>query len=589
MPPNFKVLAVHGVGRHPVEGSWQDLWRTSLQSSLTRIDPNRGVEIDFVTYDDLFSAEEISAIGTMEALAKLVGSGVWHGVGDWFTGLFRRRSRGTRRSLSDIPERVRWTAGMVVQWVESSRLRRRTRARLKQAIDKHDPSIIVAHSLGSLVAYDTFIQPGHQELMSNRALITFGSQIGNPFVRSQFGGRVEPLNCRNWYHLFNPHDDVFTGPVRITAPNFEQVDATFDIRGIADHDAKCYLAHDNMSWVVWRDLVSTQRQRRRYTAARHSLKRRGDHKRRALLVGINEYPREEQRLEGCVNDVFLVSSLLQESGFNPSEIRTVLDDRATAAGIRERLEWLLDGAQPGDERVFFYSGHGSQLTDYGLDEIVDRKDECLVPWDFDWSREMAITDDYFFELYSQLPYDTRFLVLLDCCHSGGMTRAGVGKPRGLNPPDDIRHRELEWDPRRAMWKERRPKVANRTLKQDYIGEHRDTCRFGCAVDLRRLSKARYNRVRKEQRHHGPYLPIIVQACQESELAYEYRHGVTSYGAFTYSIAAELRRAGRRGISYANLVDRVTDILKNLGYDQTPNLVGPSDIVARPVPWGGQAT
>src|SRR5678815_3221578 len=89
-------------------------------------------------------------------------------------------------------------------------------------------------------------------------------------------------------------------------------------------------------------------------------------------------------------------------------------------------------------RDSYYSGHGAQIPGYGVGEKVDRKDECLVPHDFDWSREHAVTDDQFYDLYSQLPYDTRFLTIFDCCHSGGMTRDGAARVRGLTPPDDIR-------------------------------------------------------------------------------------------------------------------------------------------------------
>ncbi len=46
-----------------------------------------------------------------------------------------------------------------------------------------------------------------------------------------------------------------------------------------------------------------------------------------------------------MNDVFLMSQILQESTFAPEDIRVVLDDRATAKGIMERLHWLLDGTQ----------------------------------------------------------------------------------------------------------------------------------------------------------------------------------------------------------------------------------------------------
>lgn len=51
-----------------------------------------------------------------------------------------------------------------------------------------------------------------------------------------------------------------------------------------------------------------------------------------------------------------MSSVLQESGFEPEDIRIVLNDRATTQGIMDRLHWLLDGVRDGDERMLFYSG-----------------------------------------------------------------------------------------------------------------------------------------------------------------------------------------------------------------------------------------
>jgi hypothetical protein len=55
--------------------------------------------------------------------------------------------------------------------------------------------------------------------------------------------------------------------------------------------------------------------------------------------------------EGCLNDVFLMSSVLQESGFDPEEIRVVRNERATTQGMIDRMHWLLDGLREGDERV----------------------------------------------------------------------------------------------------------------------------------------------------------------------------------------------------------------------------------------------
>jgi len=58
-------------------------------------------------------------------------------------------------------------------------------------------------------------------------------------------------------------------------------------------------------------------------------------------------------------------------------------------------------------------------------------------------------------------------------------------------------------------------------------------------------------------------------------SYEYRHGVSSYGAFTYCLSAVLRRSGHQGqaLSFDELSKRVGKDLHELGCDQTPCLVG----------------
>ena len=82
----------------------------------------------------------------------------------------------------------------------------------------------------------------------------------------------------------------------------------------------------------------------------------------------------------------------------------MLDERATTAAIRERIDWLLDGTADGQDRVLYYSGHGAQLPDYNPAEKIDHVDECLVPYDFHWTKDSAITDDDFQRYYSALPY-----------------------------------------------------------------------------------------------------------------------------------------------------------------------------------------
>ena len=600
----LRILCVHGVGHQEGDPGFEGAWRSAMGKGLAHWSLARPFELEFVAYDELFAADPPSALDYVTAVAKLSASGIVHGLGD----LFRRR-----RGLGDIKESVRWTAGMVVQWAEDSGLRAAARNRVLEHVRRFTPHAVFAHSLGSLITYDALARHEGSDALADGVLVTLGSQIGNPFVRATLGGRVQPVNARRWYHLYNPEDDAFAAELRLADERFEQVDAAFDIKGFLDHDAQEYLLHPNTVDVVWRAL-STPGAARALGGAdasralaesvmRTRRTRVAKPRRRALLVGINDYPSAADKLDGCVNDVFLMSSLLQESGFAPDDVRIVLDQRATAAGILERLDWLLDGAEDGQERVFYYSGHGAQIPGYGQGEKVDRKDECLVAWDFDWSREHAVTDDQFFELYSQLPYGTQFLTIFDCCHSGGLTRDGSARVRGLAPPDDIRHRELEWSPAEEMWIARgsRAGKAAKALQAERAGAGRDEvvqarqqARFGRQGDVRRLGvgaelrceRTAFDQACADYGHRGPFMPILLQACGETQYSYEYRHGVQSHGAFTYSLGLVLREARRRKkpLTWEELVQQVGQKLERLEYDQKPVLVCPTALRKEPIPW-----
>lgn len=587
MARKIRILGIHGLGDHR-NSTWKEDWEKVLKGVWPGQDRVE-LEFSFVTYDPVFENVDISAWETAQAIWKLTQSGV--------SSIFRQK----KGIIGDISDRIRWTAGYVVAWVEDEGFQKETRTLVLDAVAEQQPDIILAHSLGSLITYNAFTHPDARRasvapILQRARYVSLGSQIGNPFViRNLTPGRIQPLEVRYWYHLYNSEDDVFTAPIRLPqADNFAQVDTYFDIDGFADHAATEYLSHANTVETVWRPITEERIDARafgpRKVSRRHTVKVPERINRRALLVGINEYPAEQDRLQGCVNDVFLMSSVLQECGFPPESIRVCLDKRATAKGILERLEWLLDDPRPGDELVFFYSGHGATIPEYGEQNEPDRLTETLVPWDFDWSEEKAIIDDQIFSLYSQLPWNTRLAMIFDCCHSGGIHRDGGAKARGLNPPDDIRHRQLRWDSKEGMWVERDFKRLNRQFSSDpgitarFFGNNGCTTRLGRASIIRGRSEAEYHRLKRREKTSriGPYLPLILEACGEDELSYEYRHGVTSYGAFTYSLCWLLRE--RKRISFADLVEATGKKLAGLGYDQRPQILGPAAITASQVPW-----
>ncbi len=179
-----KVLCVHGVGGHPEGGEWQALWTEALKKSLNRLGKDVDLDISFFHYDTIFGDVDLSILGTLGALAKLSASGLVYGFDDLFGSRERRAPRKpAARAARGVKDRLRWTAGMVVQWAENEHLRTALREALVDSIRDFEPDVVFAHSLGSLIAYDTFHSPDHAGLSHYRVFVSLGSQIGSHFVR----------------------------------------------------------------------------------------------------------------------------------------------------------------------------------------------------------------------------------------------------------------------------------------------------------------------------------------------------------------------------------------------------------------------
>ena len=82
------------------------------------------------------------------------------------------------------------------------------------------------------------------------------------------------------------------------------------------------------------------------------------------------------------------------------------------------------------------------------------------------------------------------------------------------------------------------------------------------------------------------MPVLLQACQANQLSYEYRDGVTSYGAFTFALTTALRvtRDRSSSITWEALIARTAQVLKDHEYDQTPAIAGPSKVISKAIPW-----
>lgn len=133
---------------------------------------------------------------------------------------------------------------------------------------------------------------------------------------------------------------------------------------------------------------------------------------RAICIGINNYPGTSNDLQGCVNDANDWSAALKDFGFETS---LMLDALATRQNVKAALNDLITSAGEGDVIVFTYSGHGTQVIDTSGDE-GDVYDEAIYVYDG------AIPDDDFRTIINKIDPKATLIVISDSCFSGSVTR-----------------------------------------------------------------------------------------------------------------------------------------------------------------------
>lgn len=598
----MKILLVHGIGYQEGDLSWVQLWKNAVKDGLSSV----GIQISdqdihYSKYDDLYYKATTGSEYWFEfiSLLKYIRS-------KFPLGFISRDIK--RISASEQPMEA--YLGMVAKWISSSEVRMNSAKRLISEINSIQPDIIFAHSLGGLICYDTFQSVEGQRAIAGKFLVTFGCQLGAEPVRNIFtknNKKIKPLpTVGYWINLYNKKDWVFVEPTRI--PNqakFEEIITEFDvdsnepffpinmIERFIDHNGLWYLDktknNTNLYEKISNHLNTPVTKKRSFESSEHIHTPKKAKNKKALIIGINEYPNSIDNLDGCVNDAYLISQTLQEFGFKSDDIRMLVNSRATSDAIFDRLDWLLEDAREGDERVFYYSGHGTQIPSRNYEFEVDHLIESLVPYNFEFDNpyETGVIDKRLSTYYSNLDYTINFTMILDCCHSGGMDKAGFGKVRSIRIPDDIRHRMEEWDSNEG-WKKKKLKhfFQEESKYKRFAGQSGNTHLLGRALGHRNPDDSVYQEYKNFYGHKGPYLPVIFEACKEDELSQETRIGSTSHGIFTYNLVKVLNETKSSGFvpSLEQVYQKtVQNVSKTFKY-QTPQLVAPEEKRNQPFRW-----
>lgn len=252
---------------------------------------------------------------------------------------------------------------------------------------------------------------------------------------------------------------------------------------------------------------------------------------RALCIGINDYPDEDNDLKGCVNDARAWAGLLTEHfGFDAENVRVIEDSEATKVNMVDALTGLISGARKGDVLVFSNSSHGSYVADTDGDEPT--YDEIICPYDI---MDNVLRDDELREIFTKLPEGVSFTAILDNCFSGTATRV----PSILPTPDDRRHRFL------------RPRVRGDKELED-------------PWEATPSSSENYPQDAMKE--------VLLSGCSDKQYSFDAKIDGVYHGAMTWHAIKAIRDADYN-LTYRQLHTELLRLLELTNYDQTPQLEG----------------
>ena len=313
-------------------------------------------------------------------------------------------------------------------------------------------------------------------------------------------------------------------------------------KGIEDLDREIQTANDIARITAGIDKVLTI-----VSAVLSPIRVRGMRNFYALLVGIDNYPDPNHRLQGCVNDITAIAEYLNER-FERTEyqlhLQTLKDEQATRKAVIDGFRNHLSLAGLDDIVLFYYSGHGSQeLAPKEFWQYEpDHHDETLVCYDSRTEGGWDLADKELAALIAQVAQkNPHITIIMDCCHSGSGTRDPMQQTKERRFPTDKRERPL------------------------------DSFIF-TLEDLNRLLGTR--EVKPEDNPTGWKLPkgrhVLLAACRDYETAKEYNGNGQHRGRFSYFLMNTLSKANGK-LTYRDLFGRTNALVRSVNGDQSPQL------------------
>lgn len=291
----------------------------------------------------------------------------------------------------------------------------------------------------------------------------------------------------------------------------------------------------------------------------------------AILIGINFYT-DYPKLEGTINDVTNMTLYLEESGreslrlsaftattsSDPHGISPTEDESVwpTYENITSKLKDITRDSSPGDFVYFQFSGHGarkpadsagySEQDNSDIALVLFNKDELHPSQGSRYLRGLELAR----LLEDMVKKGLILTIVLDCCHSGSITRG----------PISSMIREVDWDDSVDAAYPPAALIESPPLARDLPVQRNAYWKFDWLQNHR--------------------LFTLLTACSPLEISYEIRDTYEiRHGALSYFLVLSLRdmQRVRREVKIQSLFDRICAKFIAQWDKQYPMLLGNRDV------------
>ncbi len=228
---NSHIIFVPGKNPKPLPELHRNLlWRT-LHEGVRRVDESVALELDFsrfhlVAWNHLFYGEYRDASIDMPWIDALIAKSGPTELEIREAHSWKMRINRVAMSFGDkfpplvrlLPEEIVRTANEIDRYFSNTdqmadRIRLLLKKQLRPLLEAHSKVLLIGHSLGSVIAYDTLWELSQEEDLKGQVdLLTLGSPLGMKFIFNRLYGvvgdpKTYPKNIRHWDNV-SAHGDI---------------------------------------------------------------------------------------------------------------------------------------------------------------------------------------------------------------------------------------------------------------------------------------------------------------------------------------------------------------------------------------------